>query len=245
VPLKDAHWELYLPPDYEYSHFKGSMTYERADLAPVAQDFTIAEYARQEISNSSTLEAEAMETLSRAKSELASGNYKESGNKLGWLRSRSLRDSKADKEVKQLEEQLKKVQSSNLINAQQALANENSLRLGATMTTNAFGSAQAYDAIVAEKQVVELQKAQEVAVVKRSPLRVNLPTRGLRHSFAQVLQTEVSKPLTISFNAKNDRDMGWIKKGMLWSGGFLVLWIGAGLALWLKPSRKENSLAAA
>src|SRR5262249_50921669 len=48
VPLKDAHWELFLPPDFAYNHFGGSMTYERADLAPIALDFTLAEYKRQE-----------------------------------------------------------------------------------------------------------------------------------------------------------------------------------------------------
>ena len=44
------------------------------------------------------------------------------------------------------------------------------------------------------------------------PLRVNLPTRGLRQSFTQVLQTEVEKPLTIRFTAANTRTGGFFRQ---------------------------------
>jgi len=62
-----------------------------------------------------------------------------------------------------------------------------------------------YDTAAAEQQWEKLQQAQEVAVAKVRPLRVNLPTRGLRHSFAQVLQTETGKPMLVSFTADNTR----------------------------------------
>ena len=33
VPLKGAHWELFLPPDYQYSDFGGTMARELAGVA--------------------------------------------------------------------------------------------------------------------------------------------------------------------------------------------------------------------
>ena len=41
----------------------------------------------------------------------------------------------------------------------------------------------------------------EVTVTKVQPLRANLPTRGVRLSFSQPLQTEVNKPMTVEFAA--------------------------------------------
>jgi len=91
-----------------------------------------------------------------------------------------------------------------------------------------------YDVKVAEQQVAQLQKAQAVAVTRATPLRVNLPTRGLRHSFSQVLQIEQDKPLTIRFNASNDRQMGWTKTFALWAAGFAGVWILAAFAVSLR-----------
>ena len=81
-----------------------------------------------------------------------------------------------------------------------------------------------------------MQKAQAVAVARVTPLRVNLPTRGLRHSFVQVLQTEVNKPLTITLSAANDRHIGWLRTTLLWAGVFLVLWLIAAVAAQLSAT---------
>jgi len=60
-----------------------------------------------------------------------------------------------------------------------------------------------YDAEVAGPAMDKLEKAQQVAVAKVAPLRVNLPTRGIHYSFTQVLQTEIRKPMTIQLLAEN------------------------------------------
>ena len=125
APLKDARWELFLPPDYKYEDFLGTMSYERADLSPVVQDFTIAEYARQEGAKESNLEAEAVDFVRKARSDIAAGKLKDTGNRLSFFRSRSVRDETTARELKQLEEDVNRAQSSNLINAQQALSVEN------------------------------------------------------------------------------------------------------------------------
>ena len=70
-----------------------------------------------------------------------------------------------------------------------------------------------------------LQRAQEVTVAKVQPLRANLPTRGQRHSFSQVLQTEIGKEMTIQFAAVNTKQIGWLKQTVYLVGAFLALWI--------------------
>jgi hypothetical protein len=57
-----------------------------------------------------------------------------------------------------------------------------------------------------------------------------LPTRGERHSFFQVLQTEVNKPMTISFAAANNKASSVLKTLLTFAGGFLLLWIFVSVA---------------
>ena len=139
------------------------------------------------------------------------------------LRTRSsTRDASTVRELKELEDKLNQAQSSNLIQAQTELARENAERfgLGEQRFTSGKGTL-AYDAKVADQQVAQVQKAQEVAVSRVTPLHINLPTRGLRHSFVQVLQTEVNKPLTISFSAVNEQQTSWMKMLFLCAAGDL------------------------
>ena len=62
-----------------------------------------------------------------------------------------------------------------------------------------------------------------MAVAKVAPLHVNLPTRGVRYSFCQVLQTELRKPMTIRLLAENTKVPSWTTR-LLAVLGFAVLW---------------------
>ena len=73
------------------------------------------------------------------------------------------------------------------------------------------------------------QKAQEVTVATVQPLRVNLPLRGQRHVFTQVLQTEVNKPMTVECAARNLKAGGWLKPIALTFAAFLALWIAVAI----------------
>ena len=130
-----------------------------------------------------------------------------------------------------LKRDLDRPQSSNLIQAQRAYTVDN-LRKNTQQADKPMEQLEekaaklvAYDDEVAERQWNALRKAQEVTVAKVQPLRVNLPTRGLRHSFTQVLQTEVNKPMTIEFRAANTEHVGWVKLIVNAIAGFLVLWL--------------------
>jgi len=67
------------------------------------------------------------------------------------------------------------------------------------------------------------------------PLRVNLPTRGLRHSFSQVLQTEVGKPMLVSFVASSAKAASWPMRIGLFVLSFVGLWAGV---RWVLTQRK-------
>jgi hypothetical protein len=174
--------------------------------------------------------------LSKARKELASGNVKDAnGEFLNAARNNWELDEATKHELEGLKRDLGRVQGSNLIQSQNQFAFDNATKYGvqvpqqaqagdATRPGGQAGQVLQYDAEVAERQWGVLQRAQEVKVATVRPLRVNLPTRGLRHVFTQVLQTEVQKPMTIQFKASNEKAVSWTKRVGLGLFGFLALW---------------------
>ena len=125
--------------------------------------------------------------------------------------------------------QLRRSQASNLVQAQQAYSLDNATKLGGQsdliVSPGQGKNTLLYDTDAAEQQLDKLQKAQEVTVATVQPLRVNLPLRGQRHVFTQVLQTEVNKPMTVEFAARNLKAGGWLKPIALTLAAFLTLWL--------------------
>ncbi|MEI7728225.1 MAG: hypothetical protein WCO56_01570 [Verrucomicrobiota bacterium] len=75
------------------------------------------------------------------------------------------------------------------------------------------------------------------------PLHANLPTRGQRHTFTQVLQTEVNQPMTLRFSAAGTRETGWFSRLSLGLGCFVALWILVVLfSFSTKRKQPDNSL---
>jgi hypothetical protein len=243
LPLKNVRWELYLPPDYNYSKYGGSMTHETAS-APVVQVFSQMEYYQQEVQKKAELKSVAINNLRNLKQSIATGKL--GGNEsYNYFRNPDIaQDAETAREFKALEKDYKRRQSSNLIMGQNAYVIENVGKLGdaqmqqrLNIAPNQPAKPQAqqqaeqqvvlndYDLEVAEQQWDRLEKAQQVKVTKVQPLRANLPTRGQRHLFTQILQTEENKPLTISFSAANAREPSWLGR-LAWGAlGFIVLWI--------------------
>ena len=89
---------------------------------------------------------------------------------------------------------------------------------------------------------MKLQQAQELAVAQVQPIHVNLPTRGLRHAFTQVLQTEPNKAMTIKLEAANEKTVNWPKRVGAGGAAFLALWILSAL-LANRFQRKESASA--
>jgi len=255
MPLKNAHWDLYLPPDYDYSKFDGSMNRAIEASAPVIQSFSISEYNVQQQAQEAQQKSELRNGLQSARENLSNGNLRQALTSFKRSQSRGQQFKAAageDRDLKEVEKDLRRAQGSNLIVAQNNYYYDNAGKFGggqvfqqrlgpgaaaekaSAPTSQAGNLFLNYDADVAGQQWEKLEKAQEVAVAKVAPLRVNLPTRGLRYAFTQVLQTEVSKPMTIGLFAENTKAPSWTNRLVFGLAGFVALWV---FFAWVAPRK--------
>jgi hypothetical protein len=253
LPLKNARWDLYLPPDYDYSRFEGSMNRTSDATLPVEQVYSLSEYNVQQRAQEQQSKMDVRTGLESARENLKGGNLRQAITSYGRAKlkgSKGQAEEGEARDLKQLEQDVRRAQSSNIIIAQNNYFIENAGKLGDQQALQ-FQAAQAkpvanqpaqqqqafsqggqarnpylnYDENIAGQQWDKLEKAQQVAVKKVAPLRVNLPTRGVRYSFGQVLQTELRKPMTIRLLAENTKVPSWTSRIGLTVLGFGVLWI--------------------
>jgi hypothetical protein len=251
--MKNARWDLYLPPDYDYSRFEGSMNRTSDATLPVEQVYSLSEYNVQQKAQEEQSKVEIRYGLESARKDLQGGNLQKAISSYGRAKFKNAKapaEETQARELKELESDVRRAQSSNLIAAQNSYYYENAGKLGdqqlqqqqarqGQVFLNVPGQQQGttaqasqagsmilnYDANVAGLQWDKLEKAQQVAVAKVAPLRVNLPTRGVHFSFGQVLQTELRKPMTIRLLAENTKVPSWTSRIGLSVLGFVVLWV--------------------
>jgi len=225
APLKSARWELFLPPDYRYGDFRGTMAHEVETAMIEASSFSFLDYSSRESESRAELAKELKSEITSAKTKLSKGNVKEAMADYNRARAKGDLATAKDSEAKQLETDLRRAQGNNLIQAQNDFSLNNSGQATESRPLASAAPVIQYDAAAAEAQWTKLQQAQDLAVAKVQPIRVSLPTRGLRHAFTQVLQTKEGKPLTIRFVAANSRVISWPKRISGPIAGFLVLWM--------------------
>ena len=237
--MKNARWELYLPPDYGYSRFAGTMTRE-PDAAPVVRTFSALEYREAETGKKRALEIAVSSSRDDVRRKLSSGKLEEASKAYDRAR-RSGVDAETD-EFKALAKNIREAQSSNLLKAQKEVFDNNAtfFRQDGAAPAQQVGVQLQLDDKSAQQQWERLQKAQEVASAVVRPLRVNLPTRGLRHAFSQILQTEVGKPMLVSFVATSAKAASWPLRMALFCAGFVALWA---LVIWTLGQRKAEAPA--
>jgi hypothetical protein len=250
LPLKNARWDIYLPPDYDYSRFEGSMARTSDTTLPMEQVYSLSEYNVQQQAQAEQSKLEVRSGLESARKDLAGGNLRQAISSYGRAKFKGAKvqtDQAEGRELKELEQDVRRAQSSNLISAQNSYFLDNAGRIGdqqalqlqqGQVIANELGQQQQampqavqarnlylnYDENVASLQWDKLEKAQQVAVAKVAPLHVNLPTRGIRYSFSQVLQTELRKSMTIRLVAQNTKVPSWTTRFFLAVIGFAVLW---------------------
>jgi hypothetical protein len=226
VPLKNASWELYLPPDYDYQNFSGTMT-RAVGSAPEtwSSSFSRLDYSRMEQAGKETAKVDLQRDVSEARRQLAGGNVRVATENFNRAKAKSAADKDADDAVKKLESDLKTAQASNLINAQNDFAVRNNGAPGLAGEKPGFGVNYNYDSESAQQQWTKLQEAQEIVTAQVQPLRVNLPVRGQHFAFMQVLQTEGGRPMTIQLFAASTKTVSWPGRGLMVAGAFVVLWI--------------------
>jgi hypothetical protein len=219
VPLNNARWDLYLPPDYDYEKFAGSMAHE-AQSAPVAQSYSLIEYRAQEAQKKQAKYAEASSFISNAREQLAKGNVKAAND---FANNGSLNydlnsfDTTTRQAFVDVQRDVSQANASNLRQQNRVYNTENPVQVKAL--------AQLDEDRNAVLQWNKLAQAQQLAVARVQPLRVNLPTRGLHYGFTQILQTEVDKPLSIQFTAANIRAGGLFGRMAGCVLALCVLWL--------------------
>ena len=244
VPLKNAQWDVYLPPDYEFTGFEGTMKREEEVAQPVRRSFDYESYLKVEIDNRARDERQGQVVVSNIRSNLKGGNLAEA-NKFLFKNANNPNNNGIvlNRELSQVKKELTKAQARNFVQSQRAYTlNNNDLFNGQGQGGQGGQGFNApaqqleqmqqpqsdisqFEEVAAEQQVLKLQLAQQVETVNVQPLRVNLPTRGQKHTFTQVLQTEINKPMTIEFEARNLKKEGSFKWFALAGFGFLILWL--------------------
>ena len=235
VPLKNAHWDIYLPADYEYRNFAGTMTRELSALAEAAASFSRLDYSRMEQVTKSSDQAEVQKDVSAARQLLAGGNVREATANFYRAKTKSGGGKMEDSGVQDLEKQLRRAQASNLVSAQNDFSLRNRADVGDGANRNQPASMD-YDTAAATLQWQKLQQAQEIVTTRVQPLHVNLPLRGVRVGFAQVLQTEGGHAMTVQLQAENRKAVNWPSRGLKIAAAFAALWALAAWVSRLKPA---------
>ena len=228
VPLKNARWDVYLPPDYDYQKFSGTMTREIAPAPEtLSASFSILDYSRMEQVKKASAKVEMDRDVSEARRQLAGGNMREASATFNRAKIHLYADQNENGSVQQLEKDLQTAQASNLITAQNDFATRNAGAITMDGTSSAEPVALSggrIDSAAAGEQWQKLQQAQEIVTAKVQPLRVNLPVRGRHFAFTQVLQTESGRPMTIQLFAASTKAVSWPLRVLAAIGAFLMLW---------------------
>ena len=248
VPLKNARWDVYLPPDYDYQDFSGTMTREIASAPETwSSSFSSLDYSLMEQAKKASAKVEVDRDVSEARRQLAGGNMREASATFNRAKTRLYADKKENGDVQQLEKDLQTAQASNLINAQNDFVTRNAGEIAAEgkfPAPQVPASGGLNDNAAAGQQWMKLQQAQEIVTAKVQPLRVNLPVRGLHFAFTQVLQTESGRPMTIQLFTASTKAVSWPMRGLTAIGAFLMLWALVAIVsrLTLRASRAGRSV---
>jgi hypothetical protein len=239
VPWKNAVWRLYLPLDYRYSDFGGTMTPVIPTETPAVAKYSSADYLQVETRRDTALSSEAKSNLTLARSQLQAGDVAQAASNVRLLRRNLSQNAPMDRaeevELKRMEGDLGQVLGQNMLQAQNEFSERNGnasfqMMLGKQVTgPSVMNNYFNYDATVAGRQARIVQKAQEFVVAPLQPLRVNLPSRGVLYTFNQALQTELQKPLVIQLRAVNDKSSGWFAGAAQAGCAMVLLWLLWGL----------------
>jgi hypothetical protein len=236
MPVQSARWQVFLPPDYEYKRFEGSMLYE-PDAKPQRNlySFSLNDYLQVEGKKVATRAAQASVKLAWAKQQLADNEIAGANTAYQQVRDTAGQYEAPNEDVQRLAKDLRRAQASNLFSGQNDFVARNwsGVQGGQQAAQVAQPPADVQEEIAAQ-QYDRLQQAQEIAVAKVRPLHVNVPQRGVSYAFMQTLQTEILNPMTIRFTAVNARGVSLPLGLTLAAVGFVVLWILASLALGLR-----------
>ena len=232
VPMQDAQWQLYLPDDYRYHDFKGSMTRTRQlreqherhrgyqqntpALTPQSGDNARYEDSTYALQEEAKVEKEQQlfdNNIFNAEANFKTGNLEQANRFLNQALQLNNNDAPNTAKYRDLEQQIRRGQAKRQIDAQFEYYSRNTQNASASGGQQTTGQAVTgtidYDQDTAERQVDLVQKAQRLTERRITPLRLNLPLRGRHYVFAQASQMETRKSMTVKFEARNTREPEW------------------------------------
>ena len=232
VPMQDAQWQLYLPEDYRYHDFKGSMTRTRQlhqqhdrhrgyqqhtpALIPQTGDNARYEDSTYALQEKAKVEKEQQlfdDNILNAEENFKTGNLEQANRFLNQALQLNNNDAPNTAKYKDLERQIRRGQAKRQIDAQFEYYSRNTRNSSTSGGQQSTGEVAAgtivYDQDTAERQVDVVQKAQRLTERRITPLRLNLPLRGRHYVFAQASQMEIRKSMTVKFEARNTREPEW------------------------------------
>ncbi len=242
VPLKNARWDLYLPGDYRYNDFAGTMTRETS-VATSYSEYTVTEYRQLEERKKEEEKVVVADNLQRLSEAVREGKGKDAISSYGFIAGQSQQkllkeDAQQATEFEALGRRLNRDQAARIQSGGNTtfVDGHGEFNTGIKFRVrwadpNEPIAQTPIDLEAGEQQWDKIQKAQAAVAAQAAPLRVNLPTRGALYWFTQVLQTDLGKPMTIEFDAANARSTSWLAIAVWAVGAFVVLWAVTALVL--------------
>jgi len=232
LPFKDALWTIYLPAGWAYDKFSGTMTLASVGVTSKSKSkteglFSEAQYYLEQYSIKSAFETKMKKDISIARKSLEAGDFKNAVDTFSQVQSQAIK-GKDQEQLKIIGSQIRKIQSSNLLAAQEEFASRGS---NLSVSEEAESSFLQRDLQVAEQQLDKLQQAQQISEVSIRPLKVTIPKAGVPVQFVRSMQPEVKKPLIVKFRATENASPRWGQRILIVVASFVILFIVATVLL--------------
>ena len=164
---------------------------------------------------------------------LSDGSVGKAVQMLSVEKQKGYQGEMANTRMQEIESELSQVQASNILEAEKRflLANRGQYTADhSAPVSERINDENGRTDQYAQRQWRKVQEAQRFSDSPPEPMRINLPTRGLRTTFTKALQAEVGRPLFLKIEAVHEARTGhwnrWFKAGILLisiHGG--ILWL--------------------
>lgn len=249
LPLKNIHWEIFLPEDREYSDFDGTLKYRDELLSALAvssiQDYDIAVKARVE-----SEAGEAQKLFSLGRSYIKSGYNKkafEAFNKANaFTGNKALQSDIQGQQL--LNSRLQNVSSlsqrrSMIAQSAEAQTQQKSMQQEQTNNMQALRQ-QMGDEELKNLQIIsdKIFMQQQAAVSTPRIFDILIPWKGRKITFERALEIRKDAPLEINFKSGEKLKLANFSAPLLF--GVLALIFTAAFALMMKKDKDSGSVAA-
>ncbi len=255
VPLKDVEWVFYVPADFKYTHFEGTMNVNR-ELVQNARFslYNAASYQAELAKNMADENRIAVGLQDRGRELAQQGRQWDAKQALESAYNYSFNDAALNEDARVQLHRLSQQQAIVGLKSRRAYLRPQSGSGTATPgTADAQDAGDRFSLSDAEREISSLDRfdsenleritariiaAQDAAAGLAVPLTVNLPARGRVLQFTRPLQVKPDSEMTVSFEAKRNMPAEVTSAAM--SGGvlFIAMLIVIGVAPRLVNGRR-------